>query len=111
MTPAEPKWLLLGGRTIQKALEAESPEMLDALQAAMNEFMLDPEAYAGTRLAKRPIAGNFRNMHLVKLPGGWWLTCEIHPDGMPPLGGPIVLARALVRVWPDDPEQPIETQS
>ena len=111
MTPTEPKWLLLGGRTIEKALEAETPEVLDALHLAMNEFMLDPEAYVGTRLAKRPIAGNSRNMHLVKFPVGWWLTCEIHPDGMPPLGGPIVLARALVRVWPVDPDISVETQS
>ena len=104
MSPSEPepKWLLLGARTIQKALEAESSEMVESLQSALGDFMLDPEAYPGTRRAKRPIAGDGQDMHLVKLPNGWWLTCELHPDGMPPLGGPIVMARALLRVWPDE---------
>ena len=98
-----PKWSLLGGQHITKALETESEEVLSSLEAALAEFMLDPEAYPGTRLAKGPLSDPRRNLHLVKLPHNFWMGCEIHPEGMPPLGGSLVMVRSLVRLWEDSP--------
>ena len=96
----EPKsWALLNPQRIEEQLKAEVPAAREAVLSALEELLRDP---LNCSIPVHPLRGQpaDRDPRVLNasLPGGWVLSFELFPYGLPPLGGKLVKVRAFVRL-------------
>jgi hypothetical protein len=107
------EWGVLGLSRLQNALDAESAEVVQEVSLAFSEFAKDPENAPGTFRLRGATGQRYPGARAVRLPYGWIVTYQLHPDGLLPLAGPIIMLRAAVRLWPyeaTESEAPKEDQ-
>lgn len=89
---------LLGDKRLE-VLDDEDSETRAAVLEALARLLTNP--FGRTDPPTYPLKGfaadGRSGWRFAQLPGGWTLTYSVHPDGLPPLGAPLVLVQALVR--------------
>ena len=100
MTDGEGSWQLLGYERVFEALAGEDQNVQRRVRDALRRLLDNPSMPAD--LVTYPLRGRpartYPDRWIAKLPDGWTLTYSIHPDGLPPLGGRLLMAHAFVRV-------------
>ena len=89
---------LLGDKRLA-VLDGDSSETRVAVLDALARLITNPFGCADppTYPLKGFAADGRPGWRVAQLPGGWTLTYSVHAEGLPPLGGPLVVIRALVR--------------
>lgn len=81
------------------ALDSEDHEVRVGVFEALARLLANP--FACTDPPTYPLKGSAAEgragWRVAELPGGWTLTYSVHPEGLPPLGAPLVAIRALLR--------------
>jgi hypothetical protein len=89
-------------------LESNNPSLHQT--QGESEFAKDPTSAQGVARLRGSAGRQHPRAAVLRLPHDWTVTFELYPDGLPPLAGPIIMIRAVVRVWPfeptDDPDTP-----
>lgn len=89
---------LLGDKQLD-ILKDESDETRVAVLESLARLLTNP--FGCTDPPTYPLKGLAANgrsgWRVTQLPGGWTLTYSVHPEGLPPLSGPFVVIRALMR--------------
>ncbi|HVB27669.1 MAG TPA: hypothetical protein VNE21_07140 [Mycobacteriales bacterium] len=96
----EGEWRLVNHERIFDSLKGEDDESQRRVREALRRLLQNPRSPAD--IVTYPLRGRpariYPDRRIAKLPDGWVLTYSMHPDGLPPLGGPIVMAHAFIRV-------------
>ena len=92
---------MLGWQIVTDTLTSVPDDQRAALAGALDQFCSNPMAPG---LHVLPAKGRVRGrgntqVWLVELPFSWWLSYELHPEGLMPLAQPIVMVRNFLQVW------------
>lgn len=90
-----PGWRFLNAGRVAERLRDEPHDVRSAVADALELLLENPYDPPGLE-AHRMRVRNREDMMVAYLPLDWYVTYTTHPNGLPPLGGKLVVIRALV---------------
>lgn len=93
-------WRILNIQRVEEVLKGELPATRSKVFESIALLLADPTETS--QISTLPLRGRaartYPDRRLAKLPDNWILTYSVHPNGVPPLGGRLVVVHALIRI-------------